>query len=444
MQQGQTPLKLPAEASESAQLTGRPLRRVLIAAGAGSVIEYYDFGVYAFLATTLAVVFFPAQDPATALLSTLAIFASAFVMRPIGGVVIGHIGDRFGRKVGLATSVITMAVCTAAIGMIPSHAAIGIVAPILLVLLRCGQGFAAGGELGGASAYVAESVADNRRGLFSSIPQLGCLLGTALGSLTVAALTMGLTTEQMQTWGWRIPFLFSVVLSVAAILFRRKMDESPDFERLEEAETVRKLPILDAIKKHPGAIASVFGINMVSFAAFYLVFTYMTTYFEVEGVMSKTDAGWVVFLTQILALVAIPVWGHISDRVGRKPVLLGVCVANIIFAIPLFALIGSGGTAGAIIGLIILGQFEGAYLGVISATYCELFPASVRSSGFNLGFNLSAIIAGGSAPYIATWLIAATDDAKAPAYFLVVTAIVSLLAVAKIKETAGKPLPQGD
>lgn len=431
----------PSEGADRPRLAGRPLRRVLIAAGVGSVIEYYDFGVYAFLATTLAVVFFPAQDPATALLSTLAIFASAFVMRPIGGVVIGHIGDHFGRKAGLATAVIMMAVCTAAIGLIPSHASIGIAAPILLVLLRCGQGFAAGGELGGASSYVAESVADDRRGLFSSIPQLGCLAGTALGSLTVAVLTLLLTAEQMQDWGWRVPFLFSVVLSVAAVLFRRKMTESPDFESLEAGEAIRKLPVLEALKNHPWAIASVFGINLVSFAAFYLIFTYMTTYFEVVDVMSARSASWAVVVTQILAAFSIPFWGHISDRIGRKPVLVGVCVANIVFAIPMFALIGSGNTELALVCLVVLGQFEGAYLGVISSCYCEMFPASVRASGFNLGFNLSAIIAGGAAPYIATWLIERTGDDKSPAYFLTAAAALSLLTVWKIKETAGKPLP---
>ncbi len=276
-------------------------------------------------------------------------------MRPIGGVVIGHIGDHFGRKAGLATAVIMMAVCTAAIGLIPSHASIGIAAPILLVLLRCGQGFAAGGELGGASSYVAESVADDRRGLFSSIPQLGCLVGTALGSVTVAALTILLTVEQMQDWGWRVPFLFSVALSVAAVLFRRKMAESPDFESLEAGDAVRKLPVFEAVKKHPSAIVSVFGINLVSFAAFYLVFTYMTTYFDVVDVMSARSASWAVVVTQILAALSIPFWGHISDRIGRKPVLVGVCVANIVLAIPLFALIGSGNTVLAIACLVVLG-----------------------------------------------------------------------------------------
>lgn len=416
------------------------LRKVVIAGSVGSIIEYYEFTIYAFLATTLAAVFFPNDNPTAGLLATLAVFAASFLMRPLGGIILGHIGDKFGRKTALALAVIGMGIATLGIGLLPSFAAIGIAAPILLAVLRCVQALAAGGELGGASAYVAETAPDARRGLFASTTQLGVIVGTALGSLVVTILILTLPTEALHSWGWRVPFILSVILTIAAVFYRRKIEESPDFQALEKKDSVSKLPIVTLLTRYPMGILKVATINLVSFAAYYLIFTFMTTYFSLTGTVEPSIAGWAVLVTLILAGISIPIWGSISDRIGRKPVMIGVCVAFVVLAYPLFYLM-SLGPVQAVIGIIILGQFEGAYLGVIAAAYSEMFPAKVRASGFSLGFNIAAIVAGGSAPYVATWLLDTTGNNQSPAFFLMAAALISLLALLPIKETAGKPLP---
>jgi MFS transporter, MHS family, proline/betaine transporter len=418
----------------------RRLRAVVVAGNVGSVIEYFDFTIYAFQAVTLAAVFFPSENPTAALLSTLAVFAASFLMRPIGGLVLGHIGDRFGRKLALTVAVVGMGLATLAIGLTPSYATIGILAPVLLALFRCIQALAAGGELGGAGAYVAETSPMAERGFLTSFTQLGAIAGTALGSLTVTVLALTLTPAQLHDFGWRIPFILSVVLTVAAFLFRRRIEESPDFVRLENRSEVSRLPIVTLLTRHPLAVVRVATINLVSFAAYYLVFTFMTTYFGLTGTLDPVAAGWAVFATLVLAGACIPFWGRVSDRVGRKPVMIGVCIAFIVLTYPMFLLIGSG-PVGAVIGIIVLGQFQGAYTGVIAAAYSEMFPATVRASGFSLGFNIAAIIAGGSAPLVAAWLLDATGNDQSPALFVMAAAVVSLLFLLPVKETAGKPLP---
>lgn len=418
----------------------RRLRKVVFAAGFGTVIEYFDFSVYAFLATTIAAVFFPKNDPTAALLYTLGVFGAAFVIRPIGGILIGHLGDKYGRRPALATSVLGMAFASAVIGLIPSYAVIGLAAPALLFLMRLLQGLSAGGELGGAAAYVTEAAPDSRRGFLTSTTQVGTLIGTMLGSLSVALLRMMLTDAELLSWGWRIPFLVSLPLGIAALVVRRRMEESKQFEQVEESGAVARIPALAALRSHPRGVFTVFGLSLVSFAAYYLVFSYMSTYFERQGIMQPGMAAWSTTLTLALAAIAIPFWGKVTDRVGRRPVLIGVCVSNLILAYPLFLIMGNSPGA-AMFSQIILGQIEAAYLGVILATFCELFPARVRASGFGLGYNFAAIVAGGSAPYIATWLIASTNQPNAPAWILVVTAIISLGTALSVKETANRPIP---
>ncbi|WP_444756650.1 MFS transporter [Pseudomonas sp. A014] len=424
----------------SASHSPRHTRRVVIAGAIGTVIEYFDFSVYAFLATILAVVFFPAQDPTAGLLYTLGVFGVAFVARPLGGILIGHISDRYGRKPALATAVIGMAFASTLIGLLPGYLQIGIAAPILLFLLRCVQGISAGGELGSAGAYVAEVSPDHRRGFLTSTTQVGTMIGTMLGSLSVALLHATLSHEDILAWGWRIPFLVSLPMGVLALWVRHSMEESQQFEQLEERGAIARVPALAALRSHPGAVFKVFGLTLVSFASYYLVFTYLATYFEKQGIMPPGIAAWSTTLTLALAAVAVPVWGGITDRIGRRPLLIGVCVANLLLAYPLFLLMQTS-VAGAVVGQVLLGQIEAAYLGVILAAYCEMFPARVRSSGLSLGYNLSAIAAGGSAPYLATLLISITGNPLAPSWILICTALLSLLVACTVRETANRPMP---
>ncbi|MFE9629025.1 MFS transporter [Streptomyces sp. NPDC006527] len=416
------------------------LRQITLAGGIGTAIEYFDFSVYGFLALTLAEVFFPKSDPTAALLYTLAVFGAAFVLRPIGGVLLGHVADRYGRKPALAAAVIGMTFASGAIGMLPGYSTIGIAAPLLLLVLRCAQGLSAGGELGGAATFVAEAAPDRSRGFLTATTQIGTLVGTLLGSLLVATLNLTLSPDQMEQWGWRIPFLLSLPLGVLGLLVRHKVEESKQFARLESAHETVKVPALVALKSHPRAVLTVCGLSLVSFAAYYLVFTYMATYFTKQGIMSSTSAFWATSLTLALAAAAIPFWGRMCDRWGRRPLLIGVGAANLVLAYPMFLLMGQGSVTWAIVAQIVLGQVEAAYMGTILAAYTEQFPAQVRSSGFGLGYNTASIIAGGSAPYIATWLIDSTGNGFAPAWMLIVTAAISLGTALTVRETAGQPL----
>ncbi|SED63254.1 MFS transporter [Streptomyces melanosporofaciens] len=419
----------------------KTMRQVTLAGGVGTAIEYYDFSVYGFLALTIADVFFPQSDPTAALLYTLAVFGAAFALRPIGGVLLGHVADRYGRRPALATAVLGMAFASTVMGVLPSFAAIGVAAPVMLLILRCVQGISAGGELGSAAAFVAEAAPDRTRGFHTSTAQIGTLAGTLLGALVVAIVRWGLTPEQLSAWGWRIPFLLSLPLGILALVVRRRVEESKDFANLEEAGRVAKVPALAALRSHTRGVLTVCGLSLVSFAAYYIVFSYMTTYFTAQKIMSPDAAVWTSVLTLALATIAIPLWGAACDRWGRRPILIGVSAANLVLGYPLFLLMGQGSVTWAVVAQIVLGQAEAAYMGVILAAYTELFPAKVRSSGFSLGYNAASIITGGSAPYIATWLIEETSNKLAPAWMLMTAAAISLGTALTLKETARRPLP---
>jgi MHS family proline/betaine transporter-like MFS transporter len=416
------------------------VRRIITAGAFGTVVEYFDFSVYAFLATIIAEVFFAAGNQTVALLYTLGVFGASFVLRPLGGILIGHLSDRYGRRPALTVSVAGMAFASTAIGMLPSFATIGATAPVLLFLLRCIQGLSAGGELGGAASYVAEVSPDRKRGLFTSTMNVGTMVGTMLGSLSVALLHVSMSHEALLSWGWRIPFLLSFPLGLITLVLRHRMEESRQFAQLEEQGSVARAPVFEALRTSMRGVLTVCGLSLVSFMSYYLTFTYMSTYFERQNVMSGTAAAWSTTATLILAMLVIPFWGRMSDRVGRKPLLVGACIANLVIAYPAFILM-SHSAAAAVFAQIVLGQLEALYMSVILATYCEQFTARVRASGFNLGYNLASILAGGTAPYIATWLIAATGNAKAPAWMLLAAAAISLVTALTLRETASRPLP---
>jgi MHS family proline/betaine transporter-like MFS transporter len=415
-------------------------RKAVIAAGIGTAIEYFDFTVYAFLATALAAVFFPSEDPVAGLLSTFAVFAVSFFLRPIGGMIIGHIADRRGRKLALTVAVVGMAAASFLIGLIPSFATIGIAAPILLVLMRSIQGLSAGGELASAASYVAEEANPKKRGFLTSFVNLGTVIGTLGGSLSVALLRLALTPEQVIDFGWRIPFLVSLPLGILALIIRRRMEESVAFEKIEEKGAVRRAPVWNVLRTHPRGVLNITFLNLASFAGYYLAFTYIGSYFETQKILSAGGAAWATTGTLILAGITLPFWGKLSDRFGRRPVLIGANIAFIVLAYPLFLMMSQGPTA-AIIALAILGQIESLYMSVLLAAYSELFPVGVRVSGFALGYNFSSILAGGTAAYIATWLISVTGNPQSPAIFLIVAAALSLLFALFMKETANRPLP---
>jgi MHS family proline/betaine transporter-like MFS transporter len=413
--------------------------RVIVAGAVGSVIEYFDFGVYGYVATILAVQFFAAGDPIAALLSTLATFAVAFVLRPVGALLFGHFGDRFGRKNALAATVIVMAIASGLIGILPSYAAIGLGATVLLVLARCFQGLAAGGELGGAASFVAEKSPNHRRGLFASTTQTGALGGSLLASLCILLLNVTLGEEIMHEWGWRIPFLIAIPLGLFGLWIRSGLEESEDFKEAQAAAAAVKAkqqPIRILFTKYPLRMLQVIGLSILLFSAYYIAYVYVSIHMQTALQFSASFSQLSTTITLIVSVALMPYFGHLSDKVGRKPVFVGATIAAIILAVPTFMLFEVGGVV-AIISHVILGLVDSALMGVALSTFAEMFPTQVRYTGIAFGFSVGAALAGGTSPYIATWLVETTGNALAPAFFLIGTAVITLIAALMLKETRG-------
>lgn len=428
------------------QATRPPLqfRRVALAGAIGTFVEYYDYTAYGFLALTLAAVFFPTQDPTVALLSTLAVFAAAFVLRPLGGIVFGHLGDRYGRRPVLAWAVIGMATSSFLIGLLPSYATAGVWATVMLVALRGVQGLSAGGEIGGASTYVAEWSPSGRRAFWCSTINVGNLLGVLSASLLVAVLYATLTTDQMETWGWRIPFLLSLPLGLIGLYIRRRLEESPEFEDLKDRSRIpverQKSPIATALRRDRAGIARAAGVVMGAFAGYYTVYVYGGTFLQRHGGLTAVEAAWCTSAALVLAAVSLLGWGALSDRIGRKPMLLGGSAAMALLAYPAFILMGTGNIGLAFLSQAALGLCVAAVMATVLAASTELFGTRTRFSGFALGNNMGGLLTGATAPYIATWLISSTGDPRSPGLFLVVAAVVSLITATTMTETAHRPL----
>ncbi|WP_219618371.1 MFS transporter [Brevibacterium aurantiacum] len=413
--------------------------KVVTAGAVGSVIEYFDFGVYGYVATILAAHFFASGDPVSNLLNTLLTFAVAFALRPVGALLFGHFGDRFGRKNALAATVIAMAAASGLIGILPTYAAIGLGATLLLVLARCLQGLAAGGELGGAASYVSEKSPNSRRGLFAATTQMGALGGSLLASLCILLFNVTLGEDFMADWGWRIPFLIAIPIGLFGLWIRSGLEESEEFKKFKQVRATadaKQRPIRDLFVQYPGKLAGVIGLSILLFSAYYIAYVYVSLHMQTALGFSASFAQLSTTITLIVSVALMPWFGHISDRVGRKPVFVGATIAGIVLAVPTFLLFESGGIV-AIMSQVVLGLVDSALMGVAMSTFAEMFPTRVRYTGIAFGFSVGAALAGGTSPYIATWLVEATGNQLSPAFFLMGTGVITLIAALFLKETRG-------
>jgi MHS family proline/betaine transporter-like MFS transporter len=418
------------------------VRRAVTGASIGNAVEWFDFAIYGFLATFIAADFFPSGNETTALLNTFAIFAAAFFMRPLGGFVFGPLGDRIGRQRVLAIVILLMAAATMAIGLLPTYAAIGVAAPLLLLFLRCLQGFSAGGEYGGGAVYLAEYASDKRRGLTVTFMVWSGVLGFLLGSLTVTLLQALLPTAAMESYGWRIPFLLAGPLGLVGLYIRLRLADTPQFAELSKAQLVAESPLKEAVGTAWRQILQVIGLMIIFNIGYYVVFTFLPTYFIKTLHFSKTHAFLSITVASLVALILILPLAALSDRVGRRPMLIAGSLAFAILGYPLFVLLDSGSLAAAIAAHCGLAVIESIYVSTAVAAGVELFATRVRYSGFSVGYNICVAAFGGTTPYVVTWLTAETGDNVAPAYYIVAAAVVSLLTILTIRETAGRPLPQ--
>lgn len=423
------------------------LRRVLVAGGLGTLLEYFDYASYSYLATTIAVVFFPSEDRTVALLSTFAVFALSFLIRPLGALVWGSLGDRIGRKTILATTILIMSGSTFLIGFIPGYLAIGIAAPILLLVLRMTQSFSASGEYAGAGTFIAEYAPARRRGLLTSVVPMAAAAGFLLASLMATVFYATMSPEFMQEWGWRIPFFVAGPLGILGLWLRSRLEDTPQFRRVQEieAEQRRHDAHLQSMRTRSGrwsevrrslpAMIRMLLVMSLNAGAYYLLLSYIPTFLIEEAHMSEASSTLVVTIALVVYLGLIPLAAHFSDRIGRKRTLIISSVAFIVLAYPIMSLFSIGGVLLATSALIVSLVFFAMNDAVFPSFFTEMFGTRSRYLGFALPFNVGAMLFGGVAPFIGTWLIAQTGNSSSPAFFLILVGVLSLIGLLMSAET---------
>ncbi|MGQ0589257.1 MAG: MFS transporter [Sphingosinicella sp.] len=421
-----------------------PLRRVVMASMIGTTIEWYDFFLYgAAAALVFNRLFFPEFDPLTGTLLAFATYALGFVARPIGGIVFGHYGDRIGRKRLLMISLILMGVATVLIGLLPTYNQIGIWAPLALIALRLVQGFAVGGEWGGAVLMAAEHGDAARRGFWASWPQAGVPAGNLLAA-GVLALMAGIQPEaDFVAWGWRVPFLLSAFLVVVGFYIRNRVDESPMFERaLDEAEAPPKLPAMDVVRERPGALLLGAGLRIGENISYYILTVFSLTYLVDVAAETRSLALNALLVGAAVQFFAIPAFALLSDRIGRRPVYAFGGLALAAWAFVMFPLLGSGNNAAILLALVVGLVLHGAMYGPQAAFITELFPTRIRYSGVSLAYQLTAIVGGSLAPIVALWLYREYDSALPVAIYVGVTCAISGASALLARETRGIELSE--
>ncbi|MFF7729624.1 MFS transporter [Streptomyces sp. NPDC008001] len=417
----------------------RTVRRAVKAAALGNAMEWFDFGIYSYLAVTLGDVFFPSGDDTVRLLSSLATFAVAFLVRPLGGMFFGPLGDRVGRKRVLALTMVLMASGTFAIGLIPSYAAIGFWSPVLLICFRMLQGFSTGGEYGGAATFIAEYAPDKRRGYFGSFLECGTLAGYIGAAGLVTAMNSALSSTAMTDWGWRVPFLVAGPLGLVGLYLRLRLEDTPAFQKLEEEEhtgtelkqifTTQWARLLLCV-----VLAGAYGITD------YMLLSYMPTYLTDQLGYDDTHGLLILIATMALLMVVITRVGRLSDRVGRKPLLMAGMGGFVALSAPAFLLLKQGSLPAVLGGMLMLGLPLVCLLGTMSAVLPALFPTPVRYGSLAIGYNLSTSLFGGTTPLVITALIHATGSDMTPAFYTAGAALVGVIAIAFMRETARQPL----
>lgn len=408
---------------------GDPKLRVLVAGFVGNVLEWYDFAVYGFFAPTIGRLFFPSDDPVTSLVAAFGAFAAGFLMRPLGAIIFGHVGDLVGRKRALTLSVAMMAVPTCLVGLLPTHAQIGFGAAVLMVVLRMIQGVSVGGEYTGSFVFLAEHAPRNRRGFFASWSLVGATGGILLGSAVGAVIT-GLTTDaQLAAWGWRIPFVGGVLVGLVGLVIRRGIPEqkvSADRQGspLHEAFTSSRRQLLQAV-----------GLNAMGAVVFYTVFIYIATWLVAEVGETKAQALDINTISMVVLAVVVVLVAIASDRFGRRPFLLIGAGGIALFAWPLVWLMHHHDFEMILAGQVGFALLLGIFSGVIPVSVAELFPRRIRVSAASLSYNLPYALFGGTAPIVATWLVSGTGDAMAITWPLIIVSVLAFVVALGMPET---------
>jgi metabolite-proton symporter len=412
-------------------------RKILIASLVGSSIEWFDYFLYGTVASLVFnQLFFPSSDPTVGLLLAYASFALSFFIRPIGGALFSHIGDKIGRKKTLVLTLSLMGSATVIIGLLPDYQTIGIWAPVLLITLRLVQGLGIGGEWGGALLLAVEYAPKNKRAFFGSIPQMGVTIGMLLGTLSLSIMTT-LSEKSFMSWGWRVPFILSAALVFFGLWVRNGIDETPAFRQAKESGNIAKVPLIETLRTHWKSVLIAVGAKVVETAPFYIFSTFIVSYATTTLGFSKTAALNAITIATIITTILIPLMGQWADKVGRKPLYIGGTIAMILYAFPYFYLLQLKSTFWLIIATVIgLGIIWAPITAVLGTLFSEIFKTNVRYTGVSLGYQIGAAVAGGTAPLIATALLNAYNNSWIPvALYIIFTAIISLIAVLSIRAT---------
>ncbi|RKQ39231.1 glycine betaine/L-proline transporter ProP [Enterobacter sp. R1(2018)] len=438
----------PIKVSDVTIIDDSRLKKAITAASLGNAMEWFDFGVYGFVAYALGKVFFPDASPSVQMIAALGTFSVPFLIRPLGGLFFGMLGDKYGRQKILSITIIIMSLSTFCIGLIPSYATIGIWAPILLLLAKMAQGFSVGGEYTGASIFVAEYSPDRKRGFMGSWLDFGSIAGFVCGAGVVVLITAIVGEANFLDWGWRLPFFLALPLGIIGLYLRHALEETPAFQqhidKLEQGDKEGlaegpKVSFKEIATKHWRSLLTCIGIVIATNVTYYMLLTYMPSYLSHNLHYSEEHGVLIIIAIMIGMLFVQPVIGMLSDRYGRRPFIVFGSVALLLFSIPAFILINSNVLGLIFAGLLILAVILNSFTGVMASTLPAMFPTHIRYSALASAFNISVLVAG-LTPTLAAWLVESTENLMMPAYYLMVIAVIGLVTGLTMKETANKPL----
>ncbi|CAI3935394.1 glycine betaine/L-proline transporter ProP [Commensalibacter papalotli (ex Botero et al. 2024)] len=424
------------------------LKKAITAAALGNAMEWFDFGVYGFLAIVLGKVFFPGADPSIQIIASLATFAVPFLVRPIGGIFFGILGDKYGRQKILSITIIIMSISTFAIGLIPSYQTIGILAPILLLICKLAQGFSVGGEYSGAAIFVAEYAPDRRRGFLGSWLDFGSIAGFVLGAGIVVIISSIIGNENIIEWGWRVPFFLALPLGFVGIYLRHQLEETPAFQKhVENMETDNKkelqqppkLSFKEVATKYSKSFLTCIGLVLAMNITYYVLLTYMPNYLSGRLGYSEDHGLLIIIAIMVGMLFVQPFIGLMSDKIGRRPFIFAGSIGLLLLSYPAFHLIQSNVIGLIFVGLLILTISLNCFVGVTASILPALFPTNVRYSALAISFNVSIIIAGFTPAFVA-WLVTITNNSYMPAFYLMGVSLIGIFTAFTMPETANKPL----
>jgi MHS family proline/betaine transporter-like MFS transporter len=415
-------------------------RRAIVSCAVGNFFELFDFVLYGFFAVPISQAFFPSGNDALALINTFITFGVGFLFRPLGAVVLGAYGDRHGRRAALVVTIGLMAAATGFTGLIPTYNQIGLLAPVLLLICRCGQGFSTGGEWGGAAAFLVEYAEPGRRGLTGSWQQFSTQIGATAASLSAFLLAHNLAPDAFNSWGWRVPFLIGFVLGPIGYYLRTRVAETPAFERNAEKRAIARAPLREALSTHSTRIVQAFFLSIIGIVGNYVMIVFMPTYAVKTLHISADSALLSATVANLVVMVLTPFVGALSDKVGRRPMIGASGVLYAILAYPLYVMV-SAGTVEALVGaMLIVACIQSLYTGTIPVILSELFPTRVRYTALSVSYGFSVAIFGGFSPFAATWLISTTGNPLSPAYLVIAAGVISALAIWSMNECMNTPL----